>query len=380
MSVLNPNDVSFCDLAMPGVQGLLPYQPGKPVSELERELGIRDIVKLASNENPLGPSPTVLEVVQQALPDISRYPDGNGFGLKKALSNRLQVEPTWITLGNGSNDVLDMVARVFLGPGREAVFSAHAFAVYPIATAAVGATARVAVACGGDSAQPYGHDLNAMRALVNERTSVVFVANPNNPTGTWLPGNELEAFLQSLPPTVMVVLDEAYGEYISEPDYPQSVEWLDRFPNLIITRTFSKAYGLAGLRIGYAISHPEVCDLLNRVRHPFNVNSLALVAAEAALQDQDYLSRSRQLNDQGMVQLTAAFQSLGLDYIPSVGNFICVEVGRDGRQVFDALLRLGVIVRPVDGYQLPNFLRVSIGTQAENQVFIDALGRVLADV
>lgn len=368
-----------CDLALTSVQALSPYQPGKPISELERELGLSEIVKLASNENPLGPSPTVLRAIEQALPDICLYPDGNGFALKKALSQQLQVDSACITLGNGSNDVLDLVARVFLGPGRESIFSAYAFAVYPIATQAVGAKAQIAGAHAADSGQPYGHDLNAMRALINEQTSVIFIANPNNPTGTWLKRDALDAFLASVPENVMVVLDEAYGEYISEPDYPNALAWLDQYPNLIITRTFSKAYGLAGLRIGYAISHPEVSDLLNRVRHPFNTNSLALVAAEAALKDQDYLDRSRQLNDQGMAQLTAAFENMQLSWIPSVGNFICVDVG-DGRKVFDALLRQGVIVRPVDAYQLPQYIRVSIGTEAENQVFIRALKRVLANV
>jgi histidinol-phosphate aminotransferase len=368
-----------CDLALPAIQALSPYQPGKPISELERELGLSEIVKLASNENPLGPSPTVLRAIEQALPDISLYPDGNGFALKKALSQQLQVDSACITLGNGSNDVLDLVARVFLGPGRESIFSAYAFAVYPIATQAVGAKAQIAASQATDSDQPYGHDLNAMRALVNEQTSVIFIANPNNPTGTWVKNDALEAFLASVPNNVMVVLDEAYGEYISEADYPNAVAWLDQYPNLIITRTFSKAYGLAGLRIGYAISHPDVSDLLNRVRHPFNTNSLALVAAEAALNDQDYLDQSRQLNDQGMAQLTAAFQNIGLSWIPSVGNFVCVDVG-DGRKVFDALLRQGVIVRPVEAYQLPQYIRVSIGTEPENQTFIRALKRVLADV
>lgn len=369
-----------CDLAMPGVQSLAPYQPGKPVSELERELGLTEIVKLASNENPLGPSPLVLRVIEQSLPDISRYPDGNGFALKNALAEHLQVDVACLTLGNGSNDVLDMVARAFLGPGRESVFSAHAFAVYPISTQMVGAAARVAPAHEPDSDQPYGHDLDAMRQLVTEKTSVVFIANPNNPTGTWLHRDALESFLESMPPQVLVVLDEAYGEYISEPDYPNALDWLSRYPNLIITRTFSKAYGLAGLRVGYAISHPHISDLLNRVRHPFNVNSLALVAAEAALKDEDYLDASRRLNQRGMAQLTLAFKNLNLDWIPSVGNFVCVDVGREGRTVFDALLQLGVIVRPIDAYKLPNHLRVSIGTQSENQCFIDALTRVLADV
>lgn len=370
----------FCDVAIEAVSGLSPYQPGKPISELERELGLHNIIKLASNENPLGPSAAVKEAIKNAIDDISLYPDGNGFDLKKALSEHLNVSVDSITLGNGSNDVLDMIARVFLKEGREAIFSEHAFVVYPIATQSVGATARVSKALSADSDQPYGHDLQAMFELINENTSVIFIANPNNPTGTWLRKGELKAFIESVPKTVMVVLDEAYGEYIDDEDYPNAIEWLGQHPNLIITRTFSKAYGLAGLRVGYSISHPDVADLINRIRAPFNVNSFALIAAEAALNDTQYIEQSRELNKQGLLQLAAGFKALELDYIPSVGNFISVDVGPDAAAIYNALLKEGVIVRPIAPYKLPNHLRISVGLEQQNTQCLAALKKVLPHV
>ncbi len=370
-----------CDLlslAAPGVRTLQPYQPGKPESELRREYGLSDIVKLASNENPLGPSPRALTAIRDALSGLARYPDGNGFELKAALSAKLGLSTATLTLGNGSNDVLELVARAFLTPEHEAVFSEHAFAVYPIVTQAIGATARVAKANPPDHAMPYGHDPAALLALINDRTRVVFVANPNNPTGTWLKTGELEAFLEAIPESVIAVVDEAYFEYVeADADCPNALRWLDRFPNLVVTRTFSKAYGLAGLRVGYAISHPQVADLLNRVREPFNVNSLALVAAAAALDDFGHLERSRAVNRAGMEQLRNACRQLGLPGLPSVGNFLCVDVGRPGRDVFLELLKRGVITRPVDNYGLPRFLRISIGAEAENARFIETLTDVL---
>ncbi len=323
----------FCDLAVEPINGLFPYQPGKPIDELQRELGLDNIVKLASNENPLGPSDVVKEAIQSAIKDVALYPDGNGFYLKKALSEKLGVTTDMITLGNGSNDVLDLIARVFLSQGREAVYSQYAFVVYAIATQSVGATARVAKASSINSTATYGHDLSAMLALVNDKTSVVFIANPNNPTGTWLEPLELEAFIKQIPKHVIVVLDEAYCEYLEQQITVNSIDFLQTYPNLIITRTFSKAYGLAGLRVGYAVSHPDVADLLNRVRQPFNVNSLALVAAEAALKDDDYINRSRVLNTQGLQQLTKGFEQLGLSYIPSVGNFVSVNVGDNAADI-----------------------------------------------
>jgi histidinol-phosphate aminotransferase len=368
---MNQTDNPFLDIAAPGLPALKPYVPGKPLSELERELGIRDSIKLASNENPLGPSERVKDVIQAHLSDLARYPDGGGFALRNALGRHLGLDPLQITLGNGSNDVLDLVARAFLCPGVEAVFSEHAFAVYPISTQATGATARVA------AARDYGHDLGAMAGLVNDRTRVVFIANPNNPTGTWLPGGQLRSFLEGLPQHLVVVVDEAYFEYVEHPDYPDARGWLGDFPNLIVTRTFSKAYGLASLRVGYGLSHPDVADLLNRVRQPFNVNSLALAAAEAALEDQEHIRMSVQLNREGMAQLVAGCDTLGLAYIPSVGNFLTIDLGRPAGPVDQALLREGCITRPVSNYGLPNHLRVTVGLPEENERFLVALARVL---
>lgn len=361
----------FINLTAPGVSALAPYQPGKPLDELEREYGIVDAVKLASNENPLGPSPLALEAVRSALPDIALYPDGNGFALKTALAGHLDLDPAQVTLGNGSNEVLELVARAFLTTGREAVFSQYAFAVYPIVTQASGAVSVVV------AAHDWGHDLDAMAAAITERTAVVFIANPNNPTGTWVDRQALETFLERIPTRVIVVVDEAYAEYVEQSSYPDASAWLERFPNLVVTRTFSKAYGLAGLRVGYALSHPEIADLLNRVREPFNVNSLALVAATAALGDHDFLSRSRELNRDGMDQLRTACDALGLSSIPSLGNFLTVTLPRPGSEVYEQLLRQGVIVRPLGNYGMADQLRFSIGTRAQNERLLTALGRVL---
>ncbi len=370
----------FLSLAAPGVRTLQPYQPGKPESELRREYGLSDIIKLASNENPLGPSPKALAAMRDALSGLARYPDGNGFELKTALAAQLGVPMAALTLGNGSNDVLELVARAFLTPEHAAVFSEHAFAVYPIVTQAVGATARIAKANPPNHEMPYGHDLAAMCSLIDDRTRVVFVANPNNPTGTWLKTAELEGFLKAVPESVIVVVDEAYFEYVEvETDCPNALRWFDRFPNLVVTRTFSKAYGLAGLRVGYAVSHPQVADVLNRVREPFNVNSLALTAATAALDDVEHLERSRAVNRDGMQRLLAFCRRQGLAWLPSAGNFLCVDVGRSGREVFLELLQRGLIARPVDNYGLPRFLRISIGTEAENARLIEVLADVLKD-
>jgi histidinol-phosphate aminotransferase len=361
----------FFALATEGVRGLTPYEPGKPIEELQRELGLSDVVKLASNESPLGPSPAALEAARDALTDIARYPDGNGFTLKSALAERLGVAAEQLTLGNGSNDVLEFVARAFAGPGCEVVYSEHAFAVYPISTRAVGATG-VAV-----PARDFGHDLDAMAAAITDRTRVVFVANPNNPTGTWVDGNALATFIAAVPEDVVVVVDEAYQEYVGEEGYPDSIPWIADRPNLVVTRTFSKAYGLAGLRVGYAVSHPQVADLMNRVRQPFNVNSAALAAATAALGDEAHLARAIQVNRDGLVYLQGEFRRLGLPFIPSIGNFVSFELPGDALPVYEALLREGVIVRPVGAYGLPRHLRVSVGLEEENRKFIAALERVL---
>ena len=363
----------FLALAVPGVQKLSPYVPGKPVDELARELNLdpAGIVKLASNENPLGPSPKALEAIRAELAELTRYPDGNGFELKTKLAARCGVSPAQVTLGNGSNDILDLVARAWLAPGLNAVFSQYAFAVYPIATQAVGAQGKVV------PAKAHGHDLEAMLAAIDANTRVVFVANPNNPTGTWFGPDALESFLARVPQSVLVVLDEAYIEYAEGDELPDGLDYLARYPNLLVSRTFSKAYGLASLRVGYALSSPQVADVLNRVRAPFNVNSLALSAACAALDDADYLAASRRTNDAGMAQLEAGFRRLGLSWIPSKGNFIAVDFGRDAAPINQALLQAGVIVRPVAGYGMPTFLRVSIGTEQENARFLEALEQIL---
>ena len=366
-----------CDylaLAQPGVQKLSPYVPGKPVDELARELNLdpAGIVKLASNENPLGPSPKVLDAIRAELSELTRYPDGNGFALKQRLAERYSVGINQVTLGNGSNDILELIARAYLAPGLNAVFSEHAFAVYPIATQAVGAEGRAV------PAKNWGHDLDAMAAAIDENTRVVFVANPNNPTGTWFDAAALGGFLARVPEHVLVVLDEAYIEYAEGQELPDGLAFLADYPNLLVSRTFSKAYGLAALRVGYAISSPVIADVLNRVRQPFNVNSLALAAACAALDDVDYLLASRKANDAGMLQLETGFRQLGLEWIPSRGNFIAVDFARDAAPINQALLREGVIVRPVAGYGMPTFLRVSIGTEQENARFLDVLRQVLA--
>jgi len=362
----------FLALAAEGVRGLTPYQPGKPIDELERELGIGQAIKLASNESPIGPSPAALEAARAALDEVARYPDGNGFALKAALAERLGVAASQLTLGNGSNDVLEFVVRVFAGPGTEVVYSQHAFAVYPISTRAVGATGIEVPARG------YGHDLDAMARAVGPRTRVVFVANPNNPTGTWVDAGALAHFLRRTPEHVLVVVDEAYREYVECDGYPDCSAWLDAHPNLIVTRTFSKAYGLAGLRVGYAVSHPQVADLVNRVRQPFNVNGVALAAARAALDDEQHLQRSRRINREGLAYLAAELGHLQLPFIPSIGNFVTFELPGDAGAVYQALLGEGVIVRPVGGYGLPRHLRVSVGLAQENRRFVEALRRVLA--
>jgi histidinol-phosphate aminotransferase len=362
----------FLDITAPGVRSLKPYVPGKPVSELERELGISQSIKLASNENPLGPSPTVEHVLDRHWRGLARYPDGGGFALREAIARRHDVSRDCVTLGNGSNDVLDMIARTFLGPGFESLFSQHAFAVYPISSQAVGAALKVVPAV------DYGHDLEAMAAAVSPATRVVWVANPNNPTGTWVGSAALRRFVEGLPEQVIVVVDEAYAEYVMEPDYPDVTIWLADFPNLVVTRTFSKAFGLAGLRIGYGVSHPEIAELLNRVRQPFNANLLAQEAALAALADDEHLRRSVDLNREGLRQLEQGVRALGLDYIPSVGNFLTVDLGRDAGPVDHGLLRLGVITRPIAGYGLPNHLRISVGLPEENAQCLEALARVLA--
>jgi histidinol-phosphate aminotransferase len=363
--------VDFLKLAQPGITELSPYQPGKPIEELERELGIVDIIKLASNENPLGPSRVVIESITGQLAELARYPDGSAYQLKDKLQAKLGIDPAMVTVGNGSNDVLELVARVFLGPGLESIVSEHSFVVYPLVTKSLGAELIVIPAI------DFGQDLNATRASIGDRTRVIFIANPNNPTGTWVDKQSLLSFLDAVPEEVLVVLDEAYAEYVAEPGYPNGLELVDDYPNLIVTRTFSKAYGLAGLRMGYSVSHPDIADLMNRVRQPFNVNAMSLAAALVALDDEAYLKESVRVNNEGMKMLTDACDQLGLGYIPSVGNFLTIDFGCDAMPIYDGLLQEGVIVRPIGVYGLPNHLRVTVGLPLENKRFIDSLKKLL---
>jgi len=358
----------LCDLAPDYVKSIAPYQPGKPISELARELGLDEssIVKLASNENPLGISPKALAAMEDALHDVARYPDGNGFALKQAICSKFGVTMPQIVLGNGSNDVLELVARAFLSHGLESVYSQHAFAVYPLVTQAVGAQGVVV------PAKDYGHDLAAMLAAITPQTRVVWIANPNNPTGTLLDKAGLYDFLQNVPKDVLVVLDEAYDEYLADSLKSSSIGWLNTFENLVITRTLSKAYGLAGLRVGFALAHANIADLMNRVHQPFNVNSVAQAAAVAALGDDEFVARSRALNTMGIMQLTQGLSKLGLDFIPSYGNFVSVRVG-NAAQVYQGLLKDGVIVRPVANYGMPEYLRISIGLAQDNARFLVAM-------
>ncbi|MGH8203530.1 MAG: histidinol-phosphate transaminase, partial [Steroidobacteraceae bacterium] len=356
----------FESLAAPGVRSLAPYVPGKPPEQLERELGIKGSVKLASNENPLGPGPRARAALAAAIANVAHYPDGSGHGLRARIAQRLGVDIGQVTLGNGSNDILVLLAEAFLVPGGEAVYSQYAFAVYPIAVQASGATARVAPAWPSGHAQPLGHDAGALAAAVGPKTRVMFVANPNNPTGTWLGEAELDALLRAVPADVIVVLDEAYHEYSQAQRVPDALRWLARHPNLVVTRTFSKAYGLAGLRVGYAISHPDVADILNRIRQPFNVSVPALAAAAAALDDREHLEATIALNRDGIERLRAGLAALGIAAPPSAGNFVLADLGRPVGPVDHCLLREGVIVRPLANYGLPNHLRITTGTAAQN--------------
>ena len=360
------------DLAVDNVRSLSPYVPGKPIEELERELGISNIIKLASNENPFGPSPLALAAMQRALADTWLYPDGSGHVLKHKLAAKLDVDVSQITLGNGSNDALVLLAEAYLKPGLEAVYSQYAFAVYPIAIQATGAKGVMVPALPPESDMPLGHDLAAMARAINANTRVVFIANPNNPTGTWMPAGELEAFIAAVPRHAIVALDEAYFEYTDGLGLQNGIEWLDRYPNLVVFRTFSKAYGLAGVRVGYAVSHPSVADMLNRVRQAFNVSAVGLAGAAAALDDPAHVSTAVKVAVAERARLTARLTQLGTRVVPSAGNFLLLHAGANARQRFDALLRKGIIVRPVGNYQLPDYLRVTLGTVGQNERFLSA--------
>ena len=365
------------DLAPDYIRAIAPYQGGKPIAELAREMGLNevDIVKLASNENPLGISPKAQMAIDEAVHTIARYPDGNSFELRKSVSEKFgvahcQIKHSQIVFGNGSNDILELAARAFLYVGCEAIYSQHAFAVYPLVTQAVGATGVVV------PAKNYAHDLDGFLNAITPKTRLIFIANPNNPTGTLIAKNVLKAFLKQVPTNILVVLDEAYDEYLSAALKSEATGWLSEFDNLIISRTFSKAYGLAGLRIGFGLMHASVADMLNRVRQPFNVNSIAQAAAVASLQDDDFVERSYALNQAGMAQLTQGFKQLGLEYIVSYANFISFKVA-DSAQVNHKLLQNGVIVRPIANYEMPEYLRVSIGLFSENARFLEVLAMII---
>lgn len=362
--------MSLAEQALTYIRAISPYQPGKPITELAREMGlpVEKILKLASNENPLGMSPKAKKAVEAAISGIERYPDQ--FDLIKALADHCALGQSQVVLGNGSNDVLDLIARVFLAPGRSAVFAQHAFAVYPLATLSTGAELI------STQAKDYGHDLQAMLAAIRPDTRIIWIANPNNPTGNFLPYPEVRAFLEAVPQEVVVVLDEAYNEYLPPAERVDTAAWIKDFPNLVVTRTFSKIYGLAGLRVGYALASPEVADLMNRVRQPFNVNNLAIAAAVAALDDHAFVSESYELNRCGMQQIVVGLTGMGLEYIPSHGNFVTFKVN-EAAAVNQKLLKQGVIVRPIGGYGLPDWLRVTIGSASENARFLEALGAAL---
>jgi len=362
----------IANLAPAYIRSIAPYQPGKPISDLARDKGLdpSQIVKLASNENPLGVSPNAHMAMMDALDDIARYPDGNSVLLRDAVCEKFNVTPAQLVFGNGSNDILELSARAFLAPGDEAVYSQHAFAVYSLVTQAVGATGIIV------PAKQFGHDLDAMLKAITPKTRMVFVANPNNPTGTLIGKLELKKFLSAVPKHVLIMLDEAYDEYLTDELKAESIGWLGEFDNLVISRTFSKAYGLAGLRVGFGVTSKEIADLMNRVRQPFNVNSIAQAAAVASLADDEFVERTRALNQAGMVQITQGLQRLGLSFIPSFANFVSFKVN-DAPRVYERLLNQGVIVRPIANYEMPDYLRVSIGLFSENARFLEVLATAI---
>lgn len=365
--------MQYLHLANDGVQHLSPYQAGKPIEELERELGIRNIIKLASNENPFGLPESAKQAISAQLNDLTRYPDANGFELKATIAQKFGINANQITLGNGSNDLLELFAHTFADQDDEIIYSQYAFVVYPLVTKAINATAREI------PAKNWGHDLDGFLAAINPKTKLIYIANPNNPTGTFLSHNDIADFMAKVPQNVLVVLDEAYTEFTAEAERVNAFVLAQQHTNLIICRTLSKAYGLAGLRIGYAVSHPEIADLLNRVRQPFNCNSLALTAAIAVLNDDEFVKKVAENNRLEMARFEAFCHAQGLAFIPSKGNFITIDFKRPAAQIYEALLREGVIVRPIAGYGMPNQLRISIGLPQENDRFFAALLKVLKD-
>lgn len=362
----------FKDLVNPGILELTPYVPGKPVAELQRELGLTDVIKLASNENPLGPSPKAMATLNDALEGIHRYPDSSVFELKQALARQLSVKQNQIIVGNGSDEVLSLYARTFVKPGQEFIVSQYAFATFSIIAHTVGAKLITV------PASNYDHDLDAMLSAITDHTSMIMIANPNNPTGTWFSHSNLNAFLAAVPKHVLVVIDEAYYEYMQLPDYPDSIGLLPHYPNLLITRTFSKLYGLAGLRVGYGIGDEQVLELVQRVRLPFNVNTIAQHAACAAILDHEHIQASINLNSAGLLQLSSGIDRLGLEIISEVGNFVTVDLKRDSKPIFEALLKQGIIIRPLYNYDLPHHVRISVGLPEQNDRLLMALEKVLS--
>ena len=351
----------------PSIDTIQPYQGGKPIEEVRRELGITDIIKLASNENSLGPSPLAMQAISESAAQVHLYPDGNAYYLKEDLAAHIGISAEHLILGNGSNDVLQLIAEAYVAPDDEIIYAAGAFVVYSLVTKLCSATAVVVPMVN------HTHDLSAMAAAITNKTKVIFVANPNNPTGTMVTAEETAAFLEQVPEDVLVVFDEAYYEYVERSDYPQTLPYVLEGRNFIITRTFSKIYGLAGLRIGYGIAPPPLVETLNRVRQPFNCSLVGQVAARAALKDTAHVVKSREANSIGKSFLYKAFDEMGLDYVETEGNFIMLHLEQPGAAIVDALLKEGVIVRPITGYGYPNAVRVTIGTQQENEKFIKAL-------
>lgn len=361
-------------LANPAILGLQPYQIGKPISEVEREYGLSRITKLASNENPLGTSPYVTEHLAAELSNLARYPDGNAYDFKEALSQHLNVLPEQLILGNGSEEVLRMLMQTFVWGSGNIVIPQYSFIAYKVLAQGFGiSTIEV-------PSKAFSVDYEAILAAIEPDTRMVILANPNNPTGTYITENEFFTFLKCLPKEVIVVCDEAYYEYVTETDYPKAIEKISAYPNLIVTRTFSKAYGLAGLRVGYGVAHPHMVELINRIRQPFNLNHLAMVAGKRALQDQAFVQKSIEGNHQGKLQIYQGLKALGISYLPSVGNFIMLNVETEGTKIFQSLLKQGVIVRPLSAYQLTHSVRVSVGLEHENAHFLEAMKAVLEEV
>ena len=355
-----------------GIDGLSPYEPGKPIEDLERELGIKNAVKLASNENPVGPSPKIIDSIEKIVKETHRYPDGNATRLKAKISRKFNILENQVTVGNGSNDIIEFVARSFLGPNDSAVYSEHAFAVYPLVVRAVGAIG-IEV-----PAKNFSHDLEAMLDSIEENTKLIFIANPNNPTGSFIEQSELLNFLEKVPEEIIVLLDQAYFEYSSFETSDLEFDVLERFPNLVISRSFSKAYGLAGFRVGYSVSSIEIADYLNRVRQPFNANSLALYAAEIALDDDQFIKKCLELNFEQKQILFNGLQASGFECLPSRANFISFDCREDSNDAFNKLLLEGVIVRSLRVYKMPNFLRVSVGLPEENLTFLEKIKSTLS--